>query len=81
VPQPAGGGVGGVLMGSKRRLTSTNLRALLFARAKGLCQICGKRLGKGRHADHIVPWCKTKRTNVFEMQATCRDCNLKKGAK
>jgi len=81
VPQPAGGGVGGVLMGSKRRLTSTNLRALLFARAKGLCQICGKRLGKGWHADHIVPWCKTKRTNVFEMQATCRDCNLKKGAK
>jgi 5-methylcytosine-specific restriction endonuclease McrA len=62
-----------------RNLTSKYLRAVLFVRAKGLCQICGCKLGKGWHADHIIPWSVTKRTNVFEMQATCKGCNLKKG--
>lgn len=68
-------------MSEQRRLVSADLRSLLFFRAGGKCQICGCKLGKGWHADHIVPWCKTNRTNVFEMQATCKECNLKKGAK
>jgi 5-methylcytosine-specific restriction endonuclease McrA len=38
-------------------------------------------LGDDWHADHIVPWSTTHRTNVQEMQALCRRCNLAKGAR
>ncbi len=33
------------------------------------------------HADHIVPYSRSGRTNVHEMQALCPVCNLKKGTK
>lgn len=64
-----------------RRLTSKRLRGALFIAADGRCQSCGKELGAGWHADHLVPWSKTKRTNVHEMRALCPRCNLAKGAK
>lgn len=31
------------------------------------------------HADHVVPWVVSRRTNVHEMQALCPECNLRKG--
>jgi len=65
---------------SRRTLRSKRLRALLWIAARGKCQICGHPLGEDWHADHIVAWCKSRRTNVHEMQALCRRCNLKKGA-
>lgn len=63
-----------------RTLRSKRLRALLWYAADGKCQRCGKPLGDDWEADHIVPWVKTHRTNVHEMQALCADCNRKKGA-
>jgi hypothetical protein len=63
-----------------RSLRSKKLRAALLIYANGKCQICGCDLGKDWHADHIIPWCVTKRTNVHEMQALCPNCNLKKGS-
>ena len=63
-----------------RSLRSKKLRAALWIHANGKCQICGCDLGEDWHADHIVPWCVTKRTNVHEMQALCPSCNLKKGS-
>jgi superfamily II DNA or RNA helicase len=64
-----------------RTLRSKKLRSALYLAAGGKCQLCGVRLQEGWHADHIEPWCKTKRTNVHEMQALCPPCNLRKGSK
>jgi hypothetical protein len=66
-------------MKQQRALTSKRLRAALWVASNGKCSICGVELGSDWHADHIVPWCVTKRTNVHEMQALCPACNLKKG--
>lgn len=68
-------------MNEKRTLTSRKLRAVLWMHADGKCQSCGDKLQPGWHADHVVPWRLTKRTNVHEMQALCPECNLKKGGK
>ena len=64
-----------------RFLRDPNLRAALYAEAEGKCVQCGEFLGFGWHADHIVPWSSTHRTNVFEMQAMCAACNERKGDK
>ena len=57
------------------------MRAALVRAFDGKCADCGSELGPDWHADHIVPWMKTHRTNFHEMQPLCRACNLKKGAK
>jgi len=64
---------------SDRRLASKRLRAALWLAADGKCSICGVELPANWHADHVVPWSVSKRTNVHEMQALCPACNLKKG--
>jgi 5-methylcytosine-specific restriction endonuclease McrA len=64
-----------------RRLSSKKMRALLYYAQDGKCAICGEPLPDDWHADHVVPWVKEQRTNVFAMQALCPSCNLKKGAK
>ena len=66
---------------SDRFLRDPGLRAALYDNADGLCQECGNPLPNGWHADHVVPWSVTQRTNVFEMQALCATCNLHKGDK
>ena len=66
-------------MKEARTLRSKKLRAALWYAANGKCQRCGRDLGKYWHADHIIPWSKTRRTNVHEMQALCSRCNLTKG--
>lgn len=64
-----------------RTLRKQKFRDLLWLAADGKCQICGCDLGDNWEADHIVPWKETQRTNLFEMQALCKTCNRKKGAK
>jgi len=66
---------------SKRRRLKQWERDLLFVKSSGKCAMCGEKLQKGWHADHVVPFVNTGRTNVFEMQALCPPCNLKKGTK
>jgi len=67
--------------GVNRTLRSKKLRTALWFAADGKCQRCGKQLDpENWHADHVVPWSKTRRTNVHEMQALCPDCNLRKGS-
>ena len=68
-------------MKEQRTLRSKRLRAALWIAADGKCQICGNELGDDWHADHVVPWVISKRTNVHEMQALCPACNLFKGKK
>lgn len=64
---------------SQRTLRSKRLRAMLYDAFGGKCAICGCELPDDWHADHVVPWVKEQRTNVFAMQALCPTCNLKKG--
>lgn len=64
-----------------RTLRSKKLRSLLYYAQDGKCAICGCELPDDWHADHIVPYVVTKRTNPFEMQALCPKCNLEKGKK
>ena len=66
-------------MDADRFLRDPGLRATLYYNANGLCQRCGEPLHHGWHADHVRPWSVTKRTNIFEMQALCPNCNLHKG--
>ncbi len=64
-----------------RCLTSKRQRALLYYAQDGLCAECEEPLPENWHADHIIPYSKTGRTNVHEMQALCPRCNLEKGPK
>ena len=66
---------------SDRFLRDPGLRAILYYNADGLCQNCGNPLSDDWHADHVIPWSVTQRTNVFEMEALCPACNLRKGDK
>jgi 5-methylcytosine-specific restriction endonuclease McrA len=66
---------------AKRTLTSKHLRYILWKSTDGKCAICGDELTADWHADHVVPWSETKRTNVHEMQPLCAPCNLSKGAR
>ena len=64
-----------------RFLRSPDLRNVLYESAGGRCQSCGVQLEKGWHADHVMPWAVSQRTNVHEMQALCPNCNTRKGSK
>ena len=64
---------------SERFLRDPELRAILYRNANGLCQKCNNPLPDYWHADHVIPWSVSPRTNVFEMQALCPTCNLRKG--
>ena len=63
-----------------RHLRSPELRATLYYNADGRCQNCGVELPANWHADHVIPWSVSHHTNVFEMQALCPLCNLRKGS-
>jgi 5-methylcytosine-specific restriction endonuclease McrA len=62
-----------------RTLRSKRLRAVLWYAADGKCKDCGMPLPADWHADHIVPFVRSRRTNVHEMQPLCPACNLRKG--
>ena len=66
---------------SQRFLRSNKKRNALYAAADGMCQNCGKELASGWDADHVEPWSVTGRTNIYEMEALCPDCNNVKGNK
>jgi 5-methylcytosine-specific restriction endonuclease McrA len=64
----------------------SEIRKRVFERDCGRCQICGLELDNkalnGYHVDHIHP--VSKGGNPYDMsnlQLTCVECNLKKGAK
>lgn len=67
---------------SPRFLRDKEQRWMLFNWSDGKCSICGCPITFDNfHADHIDPHIKTKRTNVYEMQALCPSCNARKGAR
>ncbi|WP_147992663.1 DEAD/DEAH box helicase family protein [Streptomyces sp. t39] len=64
----------------RKRLYTAAERTALFLAADGCCTMCGDELQPGWHADHEVPWSKGGRTDIFNGQAACPSCNLKKGS-
>ena len=64
-----------------RTLRSKGARNALYIKANGRCAICDAPLSGGFHADHVIPWSVSQRTNVHEMQALCASCNLRKGVR
>jgi 5-methylcytosine-specific restriction endonuclease McrA len=66
-----------------RRFFNKSERAALFLAADGKCSNpeCGRELEPGWHSDHIQPHSKFGKTDVFNGQALCPDCNVRKGNK
>ena len=61
-------------------ITKEDLK-FLFAVQKGKCAYCRSKLGKGYHADHILPLCLGGSGGRENIQLTCAPCNTKKGTK
>ena len=64
---------------ARRFLRSKYWRNVLFDSSDGKCAECGDPLETGWHADHIVPYQVSGRTDPLEMQALCPSCNTRKG--
>ena len=65
---------------TRRRFNSSE-RVALYLIADGRCAKCDKELRRAWHADHVVPFVRTNRTDVVDGQALCPSCNLEKGAR
>ncbi len=63
------------------RFFSAIQRKILIFKSAGECQLCGKKIGKSFHADHVLPWSRGGITKVNNGQALCSVCNLKKGGR
>ena len=64
-----------------KRWFSKRQRQILLLIAGGKCQLCGKKLKKNFHADHIRPFSKGGKTITNNGQALCSRCNTSKGNK
>ena len=60
------------------RTFDTRQRMALHRRAKGKCELCGIRIGSDFHADHRIPFALGGPTEVWNGQALCPQCNLRK---
>lgn len=63
------------------RVFSERQRLILRILAGNSCEICGKKLDGGFHADHVTAFSKGGKTTLQNGQALCSECNLKKGNK
>lgn len=61
-----------------QRAFNTAQRIELHNRAKGRCELCGVRIGKNFHADHVIPHFIGGPTETWNGQALCPSCNLHK---
>ena len=62
-----------------RTLRSRWMRWALRRRTGFVCAKCSQQLTASFHADHVTAFIKGGKTNLYEMQALCPTCNLKKG--
>lgn len=67
-------------MSNQRRNFNRSEHQALYEAANGQCEICGKSLSKGWHADHVHPYSRGGNTDLVNGQALCPECNLKKGS-
>lgn len=64
-----------------RTLRSRHARNRLYIMADGKCQICKEQLGDDWQVDHKIPYWFCKKTELANLQAVCKHCNLIKGGK
>ena len=62
-----------------RRLFTKRQRKILRLLSGNKCAICGVKLGKMFHADHVNPYASSGKTILKNGQSLCPNCNLKKG--
>mgnify|MGYP004481179111 FL=1 len=63
----------------KRQPITKKERAIVYGRARGLCQMCGKELLFGQMTvDHIVPLDKGGKNTLGNYQCLCQQCNFLK---
>ena len=64
----------------KRKKYSKDARQLIYERADGRCELCGKKiLLKDMTLDHINPLSMGGEDNVSNLSCTCKLCNHFKG--
>ena len=64
-----------------KRLFSKRQKKILALLSGNKCELCGDILKKNFEADHKIPFSKNGQTILNNGQATCKRCNLLKGAK
>ena len=63
-----------------RKSYSQDTRQLIYERAKGRCELCGREiLFKDMTLDHVKPLSKGGEDNVNNLSCTCEPCNHFKG--
>lgn len=62
-----------------KRLFDDNQKAEIYARDKGICNACSKKVTEySWHADHKKPWIRGGKTVIENGQVLCMKCNLSK---
>tara|TARA_B100000035_G_C20872031_1_gene496632 strand:+ start:343 stop:540 length:198 start_codon:yes stop_codon:yes gene_type:complete len=64
-----------------KRFFTNRQRKILRILSGNLCGLCGVKLSKDFHADHIIPFSRSGKTILKNGWALCPKCNLKKGNK
>ena len=63
------------------RTLPAQLRFMVLRRDNYTCRYCGRKAPTVElHVDHVEPWTKVREHNIENLVASCRDCNLGKGA-
>lgn len=63
------------------RLFSKRQKRILKFLSANICCVCGIKLDKNFHADHIKAYSKGGDTTLINGQSLCQKCNLSKGSK
>ncbi len=62
-----------------QRSFTSDQRAALYRRDKGICQECHKKVNEDSfEADHVIPWSRGGLTQLSNGQVLCSECNKKK---
>lgn len=64
---------------NRRERIGSSLRAAVYQRDRGLCQLCGKRVGFLFHCDHVKPVAFGGSTILSNLRLACSSCNTKRG--
>lgn len=65
----------------KRKNFSSGVRELLYKKANGCCELCGRKmLLENMTVDHVIPLAQGGSNDICNLAAVCKPCNLFKGS-